>query len=260
MSIDLTTMTPSTVPLLRASWKMMMRSRGVIAAIITASLYVAIFGMIEDLSFGIGAESIDFFNFVLPGLAVFLMVYQIQDITVAVAASFKARGILKRLATTPLSPARFIGVQTLTYVGLGVVASSLVLGVGILVGGDVAMTSNLVWFLPLVALVALTSIALGYFIAGLTPTPATASNVGGTISFLMFGFAGIMFPVAALPGALPDIVPYVVPHAAVIEAIRGIVLNGDPITLYGQQMLVGIGWLVLALTLAPYAYRFTEDR
>jgi ABC-type multidrug transport system permease subunit len=252
-------MTTSNLPLFRASWKMMLRSRGVIAAIITSSLYVAFFGLIEDLDFGIGTETIRFFDFVLPGFAVFLMVYQIQDITVAVAASFKARGILKRLATTPLSPARFIGVQTLTYVGLGVVASVLVLTVGKLVGGNVAVTTNLLWFIPLVALVALTSIALAYTIAGLTPNPQTATNFGSTVSFLMFGFAGVMFPTQALPGVLPDLVPYAVPHTALIEAIRGIALTGAPITDYGRQILIGTGWLGLTLVAAALAYRFTED-
>ncbi|MPZ53073.1 MAG: hypothetical protein GEU79_10155 [Acidimicrobiia bacterium] len=253
-------MTAQTLPLFGSSWKMMLRSRGVIFAIVTSSLDIAFFGLIEDLDFGIGGGSIDFFDFVLPGFAVFLMVYQIQDITVAVASSFKARGILRRLATTPLSPARFIGVQTLTYVGLGVVASSLVLAVGKLVGGQVAITANLWWFIPLVALVALTSIALAYVIAGLTPNPQTATNVGGTVSFLMFGFAGVMFPVAALPGLLPDLVPYVIPHAAVIEAIRGVISTGDAITEYGRQILIGFGWLAAALTVAPLAYRFTDDR
>ena len=252
-------MSASTFPLLGASFKMMLRSRGVIAAIITSSLYIGFFGLIEDLDFGIGTETIRFFDFVLPGFAVFLMVYQIQDITVAVAASFKARGILKRLATTPLSPARFIAAQTLAYVGLGVVASGLVLGIGKLVGGDVALTANLVWFIPLVALVALTSIALGYAIAGLTPNPQTATNAGSTISFLMFGFAGVMFPVEALPGVLPDLVPYAVPHTAVIEAIRGITLHGAAITAYGHQTVIGITWLVVAFTAATLSYRFTEE-
>lgn len=253
-------MTTPTLPLFHASWKMMLRSRGVIAAIITSSLYIAFFGLIEDLDFGIGAETIRFFDFVLPGFAVFLMVYQIQDITVAVAASFKARGILKRLATTPLSPARFIGMQTLTYVGLGVLASVLVLTIGRLVGGHVAITPNLFWFIPLVALVALTSIALAYTIAGLTPNPQTATNVGSTVTFLLFGFAGVMFPIRALPGVLPDVVPYAVPHTAVIEAIRGIVLNGSEIAGYGHQIVIGIGWLVAAFTAATLSYRFTEER
>src|ERR671918_870586 len=253
-------MTTPTMPLFRASWKMMLRSRGVIFAIITASLYIAFFGLIEDLDFAIGAETIRFFDFVLPGFAVFLRVYQIQDITVAVAASFKARGILKRLATTPLSPSRFIAVQAATYVGLGVVASGLVLTVGKLVGGRIALTANLLWLVPLIGVVAVTGVALGYATAGLTPNPQTATNVGSTITFLMFGFAGVMFPIEALPGALPDIVPYAIPHTALIEIIRGIALFGDAITGYGHELLIGAGWLVVAFAAAALFYRFTDDR
>jgi ABC-2 type transport system permease protein len=253
-------MTTTTLPLFRASFKMMLRSRGVIFAIVTASLYIAFFGLIQDLEFGIGAQTIAFFDYVLPGFAVFLMVYQIQDITVAVAASFKARGILKRLATTPLSPFRFIAVQAVTYVGLGVVASALVLGIGRLVGGTIVMSVNLLWLIPLIAVVAVTSIALGYAIAGLTPNPQTASNVGSTVSFLMFGFAGVMFPIEALPGILPDVAPFAIPHAALIEVIRGIALTGDSIAAYGPQLLIGAGWLAGAFTVAALSYRFTEDR
>jgi ABC-2 type transport system permease protein len=179
---------------------------------------------------------------------------------VAVAASFKARGILKRLAITPLSPLRFIAVQAVTYMGLGVVASGLVLAIGKLVGGRIALTANLLWLVPLVAVVAVTSIAMGYATAGLTPNPQTATNIGSTVTFLMFGFAGVMFPIEALPGALPDVVPYAVPHTSLIEAIRGIALNGDAITPYGQQLLIGAAWLALAFAIAALSYRFTEDR
>ena len=184
---------------------------------------------------------------------------EVQDIMVAVASGYKARGILKRLATTPLSPARFIGVQTLTYVGLGVVASALVLTIGRLVGGTIVLTPNLFWLIPLIGLVAVTSIAMGYAIAGFTPNPQTANNVGATVTFLMFGFSGVMFPVDALPGALPDIVPYAVPHTALIEIIRGIVLTGDTIANHGRQLLIGAGWLAVAFTAASLFYHFTED-
>jgi ABC-2 type transport system permease protein len=177
-----------------------------------------------------------------------------------VAASFKARGILKRLATTPLSPFRFIAVQAATYVGLGVVASGLVLAIGKLVGGRIALTANLLWLIPLVALVALTSIAMGYATAGLTPNPQTATNVGSTITFLMFGFSGVMFPIEALPGVLPDIVPFAIPHTALIEVIRGIAFTGDAISGYSQQLLIAFAWLATAFAAAALSYRFTEDR
>ena len=252
-------MTTQTMPLFRASWKMMLRSRGVIFAVLAAAVQVVVLGLMGDLGFGFGDQTLDFFDYVLPGFAVFLVVYQLQDIMVAVASSYKARGILKRLATTPLSPFTFIGVQTLTYVGLGVVASALVLTIGKLVGGKLALGANLLWLIPLVALVVLTALAIAFAIAGLTPNPQTAANVGATISFLLFGFTGVMLPVEALPGALPDIVPYAVPYTSLIEAIRGIALTGEGITAYGDQVLVGLVWLVVAFTVAAISYRFTEE-
>jgi ABC-2 type transport system permease protein len=247
------------LPLLRASGKMLLRSRGVIFAVAAASLQIAVFGLMRDLGFGFGSRSIGFFDFVLPGIAVFLVVYQLQDITVAVAANYKARGILKRLAVTPISPSLVITTQILNYVVLGVAAAAVVLTVGTLMGGNLALTANLLWLVPLIGMAVLTALAIAFAVAGLTPNPQTASNVGLTISFLLFALTGAILPVEALPGPLPELVPYAVPQTALIEAIRGIALTGAGITRYGTQLLVGAAWLVVALIVAGLAYRFTDE-
>jgi ABC-2 type transport system permease protein len=252
-------MLSQTLPLLRASGKMMLRSRGVIFAVAAASLQIAVFGLMRDLGFGFAGRSIGFFDFVLPGIAVFLVVYQLQDITVAVAANYKARGVLKRLAVTPVSPPLVITTQILTYVALGVAAAAAVLTVGTLMGGNLALTANLLWLVPLIGMAVLTALAIAFAVAGLTPNPQTASNVGLTISFLLFALTGAILPVEALPGPLPELVPYAVPQTALIEAIRGIALTGAGITHYGTQLLVGAAWLAIALAVAALAYRFTDE-
>lgn len=252
-------MLAQTLPLFRASGKMMLRSRGVVFAVAAGSLQIAVFGLMKDLEFGFGSENIGFFDFALPGMAVFLAIYQLQDIMVAVASNYRARGILKRLAVTPVSPPLVIAVQIATYVGVGVVAAALVLAVGKLIGGELAMTANLLWLIPLIGMAVLTSLAMAFAVAGLTPNPQTASNVGQTITFLLFAFTGAILPVDALPGALPDIVPYAVPHTSLIEAIRGIALTGADITRYGTQVLVAAAWLAVTLTVASRAYRFTDE-
>ncbi|HZA26524.1 MAG TPA: ABC transporter permease [Actinomycetota bacterium] len=248
-----------TLPLLQASGKMMLRSRGVIFAVGAATVQVAVFGLMKSLDFGFGTRSIDFFDFALPGIAVFLVMFQLQDITVAVASSYKARGTLRRLAVTPVSPILVIATQILTYVVLGIAAAAVVLTVGKLMGGHLAMTPNLLWLVPLIGMAVLTALAIAFAVAGLTPNPQTASNVGVTISFLLWALTGAVIPIQALPGALPDIVPYAVPQTALIEAIRGIALTGTGITRYGSQVLVGVGWLAVALVVAAIAYRFTDE-
>ncbi|HZD58263.1 MAG TPA: ABC transporter permease [Anaerolineales bacterium] len=248
-----------TMPLFRASWKMMLRSRGVIFAVLAAAVPVVVLGLMRDLGFGFGDQTLNFFDYILPGFAVFLVVYQLQDIMVAVAASYKARGILRRLAVTPVSPQLLVVAQMLSFVVLGVLAAFVILALGKLIGADLVITANLLWLIPLVALVVLTALAIAFIIAGLTPNPQTAANVGATISFLLFGFTGVVLPIEALPGALRDIVPYAVPYTALIRAIRGIVLTGEGITAYGQQVRVGLVWLVVAFTVAGISYRFTDE-
>lgn len=247
------------LPLLRANVKMAMRSRGVIFALLASSLQIMVFGLLPNLGFGIGGKQINFFDFALPGMATFLVVYQLQDITVAVAASYRARGILKRLAVTPVSPILAILAQALAYVGIGVAAAALVLTIGKLIGGQIAITTNLLWLIPLFAMVVLTSLAIAFTVAGLTPNPQTASNVGATITFLLFALTGAMLPIEALPNPLPNIVPYAVPHAALIQVIRAITLAGAGIASYGKQVLIGSVWMIAAFFAAALAYRFTEE-
>ena len=248
------------LPLLRASIRMMLRSRGVIYAMVANPLQVVALGLLAgDLRYGIGDRSVDFYNFVLPGMAA-LTVLSLQDITVAIAASYKARGILRRLAVTPVSPARLIGAQVASYLALGLIAAALALAIGTLMGAHVVISASLLWLIPLQAIVVLTALSIAFAIAGLTPNPQTANLVGGSVALPLFVLTGAFAPVAAMPAPLPDIVPYVVPYTALIEAIRGIALSGASVTAYGPQLAVGIAWLVAIFVVAARAYRFIDER
>jgi ABC-2 type transport system permease protein len=245
--------------LLRASVRMMLRSRGVIYAMVANPLQVVALGLLAGgLGFGIGDRSVDFFDFVLPGMAA-LTVLSLQDITVAIAASYRARGILRRLAVAPVSPARLIGAHVLSYLALGLVAAALALAIGTAMGARVVIGPSLLWLIPLQVIVVLTALSIAFAIAGFTPNPQTANLVGGSVGLALFVLTGAFLPVAAMPAPLPDIVPYAVPYAALIEAIRGIALTGSGITAYGPQVAVGIAWLVAMFLLAARAYRFTDD-
>lgn len=100
-----------TVPLFRASFPMMFRSRGVLFAMVAIPVQVVAFGLLGGLDFGVGTTRLGFRDFALPGMAMLLPIMSLEDITVAIAASHKARGVLRRLVATPVSPALFVAAQ-----------------------------------------------------------------------------------------------------------------------------------------------------
>jgi ABC-2 type transport system permease protein len=247
------------VPLFRMSWTMMLRSRGVMFLMFALPIQMLVWTLLEDLDLGLGQQQLDFFDYVVPGMSALLAVHALQDTVTAVAASYKARGVLRRLAVTPVSAPLVIAMQMVTFVLLGVWAGTVTLALGALTGAHVELTANLLWVPVLLGLIVLTGLGLSFAVAGFTKSPQTASSVGQSFGLPLFFLTGAMFPTAALPWALPDLVGYVVPFTSVITAVRGIVVTGAPITDFGGEVLIGLAWLVLVFALAVRFYRFTDE-
>lgn len=104
-----------------------------------------------------------------------------------------------------------------------------------------------------------TNMGLAFAIAGLMPNPAASAQVSVGLGMPLMFLSGAMLPLDALPGALPDIVKVAVPFASPIEAIRGITLDGAPITSYGPEFLIGAAWALTMLTVATTVYRFDQE-
>jgi ABC-2 type transport system permease protein len=251
--------TAHVLPLFRASLSMVLRARGVLYVFVYSPALALVFALMKDLEYGIGETRITFIDFVFPGMAAFLAAHLLQDIVTAVAASYRARGVLTRLAVTPVSSPLVVGVQMLTYVMFGILNGAAVLAVGALIGVNIAITPNLAWAVLLIGLVVLTALGLAFAIAGFMPNPQSANAVSGALGLPLAFLTGATYPIEALPWALPDIVPWALPFTSLIKAIRGIVLNGVSITTYSTEMLIGLAWLAIAFTLAAKGYRFTHD-
>lgn len=247
------------MPLFRASMRMTLRARGVLYVFMYSPALMLALALMQDLEWGIGDARIDFIDFVIPGMAAFLAAHLFQDIVTAVAASYRARGVLKRLAVTPVSSSLVVAVQMVTYVLFGLLNGALMLAVGKLVGVDMTITVNLLWAVLVVGLVVLTALGFAFAIAGFTPSPQSANGVSGALGLPLAFLTGATYPIEALPGALPDIVPWAVPFTSSIKAIRGIVLDGTSITAYGTETAIGIAWLLIAFALATKGYKFNRE-
>lgn len=247
------------LPLFRVSLTMAVRARGVLYVFVYSPALMLLFALMRDLDWGIGDQRIDFIDFAVAGSAAFVAAHLFQDIVTAVAASYRSRGVLKRLAVTPVSGPLVVAVQMLTYVLFGLVNGVLMVGVGVLVGVHVTVTVNLVWAVLLIGIVVLTALGFAFAIAGFMPNPQSANAVSGAVGLPIGFLSGATYPIQALPGVLPDIVPWMVPFAAPITAIRGIILDGTSITGYRTEVLIGLGWLLVAFALAARGYRFQRE-
>jgi len=247
-------------PLFVASAKMFYRSRDtVLFWIISPLLLFVIYALVQELNFGVAgqASSIDFFSFVAIGNAAFIGAHFAQDGTVGAASGYRAAGVLKRIAVTPISPSVFIAAQILARVAAALVATVVMLVLAEAFGAHLEYTAHLAWVAPLVAIATLTGVSFGFAISGAMDTPEAANQLNIGLFTPVFMLAGIMYPLDGLPEAVRDAVIYVIPFAASVEAVRGVV-DGLPITDFLRQSAIALVWLGIAFGLAERFYRFTE--
>jgi ABC-2 type transport system permease protein len=246
--------------LLGASIKMYYRSPDtVLFGALSPFLLLGIFALVQRLRFDLprGAGSIDFFSFTAIGYAAFIAAHFNQDGVVGAASGYRAQGVLKRIAVTPISPLTFISAQVLTRVIVGVAQTLMILAAGIALGAHVTYTPDLLWIVPVSAVALLTGVSFAFAIAGVTSTPGGANQLNIGIFTPVFLLAGVQYPLQALSGALPTIAQYAVPFAAPVQAFRHAVagdLTGD----FARLILISLGWLLIASTLAVRSYRLVE--
>jgi ABC-2 type transport system permease protein len=116
-------------------------------------------------------------------------------------ATYREKGILRRLATTPVGPANLLGAQLLLNIGVAVVAVILTIAVAV-IGFDVEVTANPLGFLATFVVVAAAMFAVGLVIAAVAPRASVATGIGMAVYFPALFFAGVYFPRDAMSGSL----------------------------------------------------------
>jgi ABC-2 type transport system permease protein len=143
--------------------------------------------------------------------------------TPAVLATYREKGVLRRLATTPASPLALLGAQLLTSIAMAVFSAVLVLLVGRF-AFDVALAENLPAYVLSFLLAAAAVFAVGLFIAALAPTGKAANAFGTILFFPSMFFAGLWAPREVMPEVVQrigDFTPLGAGERALHEAFTG---------------------------------------
>jgi ABC-2 type transport system permease protein len=116
-------------------------------------------------------------------------------------ATYREKGILRRLSTTPASPAMLLAAQVAVNLAVALVALGLVLAVGAAWLG-MAMPASPGWFAVAFLLGTVALFAVGLVIAAVAPTAKAANAIGMLVFFPSLFLAGAWLPKHQMPAWL----------------------------------------------------------
>jgi ABC-2 type transport system permease protein len=183
---------------------------------------------------------------VAMGLAVFALSGLSQ-----LFATYREKGVLRRMRTTPVKPSLMLGAQLLMSTVLSVVTMVVVLAIGRLVF-DVGLPRQLPAYLTGYLLAAMSMFAIGLLVASLAPNGKSAGAIGTVLFFPLAFFAGLWIPRDSMNDVLRTISD-VTPLGAGVQALQDATAGHWPQPLHLAVML---GWTIVAGGLAARYFRW----
>src|SRR5262249_6970312 len=137
----------------------------------------------------------------VPIVIAFSIAMLALNVMPVVLATYRERGVLRRMSTTPVPPSRLLAAQLTINAAIAAATTVLVLIIG-RIAFDVGLPRQVGGFLLALVLAAAGLFAIGLTIAALAPTGKVANAAGALTFFPMMFFAGLWVPRAIMPDAL----------------------------------------------------------
>lgn len=141
-------------------------------------------------------------------------------------AGYRENGVLRRMQTTPVGPARVLAAQLAANLIIAVVAVMLLLAVARLAFG-VHLPDSIVGFAAGWLLVTAALLSIGLLVTALAPGRGLATAIGTVLYFPMMFCAGLWVPITQMPPLLRDI-SHVTPLGAGMRAFQDAYEGGFP--------------------------------
>jgi ABC-2 type transport system permease protein len=180
--------------LARVESKLLLRDPGAIFSMVIPLFILAVFGS--------GAAPGDV---ALPAMSMTVAVGLVGLYMVPTTlATYRERGILRRLSTTPVSPVTLLGVQLTLQLVFAVLASALLVGVSV-AAFSAAVPARAVTMAVAFLLGTSAVFAIGLLIAATAPSGRAANGIGVLLYFPLAFLGGLMQPKEAMPEVLAAI-------------------------------------------------------
>lgn len=183
---------------------------------------LAIFSMISSGDTSDPAQNIP--ASFLPTMAIGIGVSMLGMATLPIAlATYREKGILRRLSTTPVRPVKVLVAQLAVHLAAAAMVVALIVGVGALFF-DAALPESALKFVVAAVLTCAGLFSIGLLIAALLPTAKGANIVGNVLFFPSMFFAGVWTPGDVMPESirwLRDVTPMGAGMSALQDAWAG---------------------------------------
>ena len=145
-------------------------------------------------------------NSVVPGLIVYAVIFSIMTIAQSFSSE-RQEGLLRRLNTTPMTSAEFMGSQIITNMLIAIVQVAVVFTLAFLLGfrPDSGFGGILLAFL-VTTIFALSSVGLGLITATVSKTPEIATGIS-FVFILPLMFFGTFIPITDITQQIATFVP-----------------------------------------------------
>jgi ABC-2 type transport system permease protein len=195
-----------------------------------------------------GLRVIDLYVTISVALTLAMLALQL---TPAVLAGYRERGVLRRLSTTPVHPAKLLAAQLASSLLTALVAVALVLAVA-RIAFDVPVPRQFAGFVLAFLLSAAALFAIGLFVAALAPSGKAGNTIGVVLFFPVMFFAGLWVPREAMPAALNRIGDFT-PLGAGEQALHDAATGAWP---HAGQLLVLAAYVVAFGVAAARLFRW----
>jgi ABC-2 type transport system permease protein len=169
----------------------------------------------------------------------------------AVLATYREKGILRRLATTPVSPIRLLASQAVINVSVALVSLIATLVVAKAVFG-IGLPGQVAGFAVGFVLAAGALLGLGLFVTAVAPSAKTANAIVLVLFFVNMFFAGLWLPRDSMPALLRHISDFT-PLGAAVQSLQDASAGSWPQPLH---LLVLAGYALVFGTAAARLFRW----
>jgi len=216
-------------------------------------IYLFMYGIIsgnEPTPMYNGQRTIDM---AIPSLtAVIISMAGLMSTTITMA-TYREKGILRRLGTTPVSPLVVLAAQVIVVFAMTALGMILLVAAGTLVY-HVRFVGNAFSLLVGFVLGSLSFFGLGFVLASTMPTVRTAWVVAMVLLYPMLFLSGAFFSVELLPAAVQKVAAFL-PLTYVVNLLQGL-WSGEA---WGSHLLdVGVltGMLILGIIISAKTFRW----